>query len=126
MYWKTPDTDRENQDMKSRQLIHWFMIFIVLTACHRLTMEQTIKMNGRLRYLMKHHTSIRFNGECFSPITAGTEKEIKNTGIRLQSARGALFTATGSPRQIRRLVRLEFIKRLEAVPEYHLRTEEDQ
>ena len=102
------------------------MILTFLTACHRLSMEQTKKMNGRLRYLMKHHTSIRFNGECLTPITAGTEKEIKNTGIRLQSAKGALFTATGSPRQIRRLVRLKFIKRLEAVPEYQPRTEEDR
>jgi hypothetical protein len=112
--------------MKTGRLTKTLTILLIIIACHPLTTEQTRKMNARLRQQLRHQTFIRFNGECTTVITSEVSEAIQSTGIRLNSTNGALFTASGSPRQIRHLIRLEFIKRLEAVPVYRPQLKEGQ
>jgi hypothetical protein len=101
-------------------------ILLITVACHPLTINQTQKMNARLRQQLHAQTFIRFNGECTTEITSEVYAAIRKTGIRLFSTHGSLFTAGGSPRQIRRLARFEFIKGLEAVPVYLPQSKEGQ
>jgi hypothetical protein len=112
--------------MKTGRLIKTFAILLIIIACHPMTTDQTQKMNARLRQQLRDQTFIRFNGECTTVINSEVSEAILNTGIRLNSTHGALFTASGSPRQIRHLVRLEFIKKLEAVPVYRPQLKEGQ
>lgn len=114
MFWKN------HKLITTLSLKHILVMLLLFSGCQPLTVKQTQKMNARLRQQLHNTTSIRFHGECVSSITPEVSVTIQKTGIRIHSFNGPLFTASGSPKQIRRLVRLDLIKKLEAVPVYRI------
>lgn len=96
---------------------------IVLAACGSSTAEGEHKLDPLLRQKLDRmeetdaSDSIGVTGKWSTAISDGDRSEIGKTGVRVMTVSGAIFTATGTWKQIRDLSSLEPLLSLELAVE---------
>ena len=108
--------------MRIRSVLFGFAVMGMLLGCRSPESAYTVrKMDARLRSVIdeKKLKDVHFTGHCTEAISAELRARLQETGIDVQTVVGDRFTAIGSPRQIRKLVRLDFIIRLTAAKPVH-------
>lgn len=93
------------------------LIFLLAAGCaHRSRPAPHSKWDAMLQMEIakEHRDPIRFSGMCSEPVTDQLKEEMEKSGIVVQSRVDNMFTAVGHAEQIKKLTRLEFVRRLEA------------
>ncbi|NQT25078.1 hypothetical protein HQ585_06975 [candidate division KSB1 bacterium] len=96
--------------------ITFFLIILLVTGCfHRSGPAPQSKWDAMLQMEINknHENPIHFSGLCSKPITDRVKHEMEKSGIVIQTRIDDKFTAIGNTKQIRKLSRLRYVKRLE-------------
>jgi len=91
-------------------------ILLVVSGCfHKSAPPPHSKWDAMLQMEINkdHNKPIHFTGLCSSPITEALRVEMEKTGIEIQTLVENKFTGIGNAKQIRKLSRLHYVKRLE-------------
>lgn len=91
------------------------MVSVLLFACS--SSRRSVKdkfdapMRQKLSVIEKNggDESIKFFGKCSHSIDGEMRKSLENSGVKIETVVGDIFTGAGTPGQIRRLAALDFV-----------------